>query len=90
MGPILQVDHLSVLYEGNGSPVPALRDVTFNISRGEVVGLVGESGAGKTTLAAALLQLLAPAARIVSGSVRFMGDDLTRLKEKELEKIRGA
>ena len=90
MGPVLQVDHLSVLYEGSGLPVPALRDVTFNISRVEIVGILGESGAGKTTLAAALLQLLAPAARIVSGSVRFMGDDLTRLKEKELEKIRGA
>ena len=90
MGPVLQVEHLSVRYEGSGSPVPALRDVTFNISRGEVVGLLGESGAGKTTLAAALLQLLAPTARIVSGSVRFMDKDLTRLKEKELEKIRGS
>ena len=90
MEPVLRVDNLSVLYEGNRLSVPALRDVTFEMSRGEVVGLLGESGAGKTTLAAALLQLLAPIARIMSGSVRFMGKDLTRLKEKELEKIRGA
>ena len=90
MEPVLQVENLSVHYERDGLPIPALRDVSFAIAAGEVVGLLGESGAGKTTLAAAVLQLLAPTARIVNGSVRFMGRDLTRLKEKDLERIRGA
>ena len=90
MEPVLQVENLSVHYEGGGLRVPAVRDVSFAISRGEVVGVLGESGAGKTTLALAVLQLLAPTARIVNGSVRFMGRDLTSLKEKELERIRGA
>ena len=87
MEPMLQVRNLSVQYEGSGSPVRAVRDVSFDISRGEVVGLLGESGAGKSTLAATLLQLLPPTARIVSGSVRLMKRELTRLKEKELEGI---
>ena len=90
MEPMLQVRNLSVQYEGSGSPVRAVRDVSFDISRGEVVGLLGESGAGKSTLAATLLQLLPPTTRIVSGSVRLMKRELTRLKEKELEGIRGA
>jgi oligopeptide/dipeptide ABC transporter ATP-binding protein len=90
MEAILQVDHLSVRYEGSGSPVSALRDVSFAVSRGEVVGLLGESGAGKSTLAAALLQLLAPTARIENGSIQFRDRDLTRLTERQLESIRGA
>ena len=63
MEPMLQVRNLSVQYEGSGSPVRAVRDVSFDISRGEVVGLLGESGAGKSTLAATLLQLLPPCGR---------------------------
>ena len=90
MEPVLQVRNLSVRYVGNGMPVPAVQDVSFDISRGEVVGLLGESGSGKSTLAAALLQLFAPTARIVNGSVHFMGHNLTQLGEKELERIRGA
>jgi oligopeptide/dipeptide ABC transporter ATP-binding protein len=90
MDPVLQVNNLSVRFEANGVLVPAVRDVSFDIVRGEVVGLLGESGSGKSTLAIALLQLLPPSGRIVGGSIRFKGRELGGLKEKELERIRGA
>lgn len=90
MRPVLQVRNLTVRFEGNGVPVPALRGISFDMQRGEVLGLVGESGSGKSTLAAALLQLLPPAGRIVGGSVLLHGHELTLLNEKQLERIRGA
>ena len=90
MDPVLHVRNLSVVYAGNALPVPAVRDVSFDIDRGEVVGVLGESGSGKTTLAVALLQLLPPVGKIVRGSVRFKGRELAGLQEKELERIRGA
>ena len=68
----------------------ALRDVSFEIPRGQVVGVLGESGAGKSTLAAALLGLLPVSARIESGSIKYLGRELTRLTEKQLQAIRGA
>lgn len=90
MHPELQIRNLGVLFEGNDAPVPALRDISFEIRRGEIVGLLGESGSGKSTLAAALLRLLPPAGRIVGGSVRLNGQELTVMAEKRLERIRGA
>jgi oligopeptide/dipeptide ABC transporter ATP-binding protein len=90
MDPVLQVRSLSVRFKSNGILVPAVRDVSFDIGRCEVVGVLGESGSGKSTLAIALLQLLAPSGKIVAGSIRFNGHELRGLDEKQLERIRGA
>jgi oligopeptide/dipeptide ABC transporter ATP-binding protein len=90
MAPILRVRSLSVVYAGNGLQVPAVRDVSFDVDRGEAVGILGESGSGKTTLALTLLQLLPRSGRIVSGSIQFNGRELAGLREKELESVRGA
>jgi ABC-type glutathione transport system ATPase component len=85
---LLKVENLTVQYCPQGAP--EIANVSFAIARGEVVGLAGESGCGKTTLALSLLRLLPPSARIVTGSIRFRGQELTALSERQLEAIRGA
>jgi ABC-type oligopeptide transport system ATPase subunit len=76
--PLLELDRLSAHYvTGRGTRVVrAVDEVSLTLRAGETLGVVGESGSGKTTLALTLLRLLPPAARIVSGAMRFEGEDL--------------
>lgn len=91
MNALLQVRNLTVHYHLEGEQeVAALRGVGFDISQGEIVGLLGESGCGKTTLARALLQLLPNRSRIGQGSIRLKGRELLGLKEREMRTVRGA
>jgi len=86
---LLRVNNLRVVFETPYGQVKAVDGVSFEIERGEVVGLVGESGSGKSTLGLSIMKLLPPNARILSGQVIYNGVDLLRLKEDELRKIRG-
>jgi len=70
-GPLLALDGVSVDF----GPVSAVKDVSLEVSEGEIFGLVGESGCGKTTLAMAVMGLL-PAAASVQGAIRFEGEDV--------------
>src|ERR1700731_1031247 len=91
MDDLLRVQRLTVSYRTvDGGEFPVISEVNFKIARGEVVGLLGESGSGKTTTALALAQLLPPNARVVRGSASFLGRELLSLNERELRKIRGA
>jgi len=72
-----------------GEPKVAIRDLDLAIRPGEILGLVGESGAGKTTLARSILNLPPSPGRISAGTVRFGGVDLLRLSERELQRRRG-
>jgi oligopeptide/dipeptide ABC transporter ATP-binding protein len=72
-----------------GRPKVVIRDLDFTISAGEIVGLVGESGAGKTTLARSILNRPPAPGRIAAGSIRFGGLDLLRLPERDLQRMRG-
>ena len=88
---ILNVDDLTVVYHSGNALVHAVNGVSFSLRRGETLALVGETGAGKTTIARAILQILPqPQAEIRSGSIRFEGQEFTEMPERELTKIRGA
>jgi oligopeptide/dipeptide ABC transporter ATP-binding protein len=88
---LLEVRDLAVRYEATPDlPVHALEEVSLDVAEGEAVGLLGESGCGKTTLLLAILGLLPPSAGVVRGSVRFRGRDLLGLAEREMQAIRGS
>jgi peptide/nickel transport system ATP-binding protein len=86
--PLLTIAHLSAVSTRDGDR-PVLRDVALTLQRGEVRGLVGESGAGKSTIAKALLGILPGTIRITSGQVVFEGRDLLTLPPRSLRDIMG-
>jgi peptide/nickel transport system ATP-binding protein len=88
--PLLRVQDLRVDYLSGGRFAPAVRGVSFDVNRGEVVALVGESGSGKTTVAHSVIGLLPPEGVVTNGSVQLRGRDITRLRERQLRGIRGA
>jgi peptide/nickel transport system ATP-binding protein len=87
--PLLSISGLSAVSDRDGG-TPILRDVSLTLQRGEVRGLVGESGAGKSTIAKAVLGILPRTVRIVGGFVNFEGRDLLQLPQKELRSIMGS
>ena len=87
----LQVKNLVVEYTAGKRIVHAVNRVSFDLKHGESIGIVGESGCGKSTIAKAILGILPDrGARIASGEIWFEGKNLVELPEKEMEKIRGA
>lgn len=87
---LLEISHLSVDYETARGDLKALRDISFNIRKGEIVGIVGESGCGKSTLISSILRLTAPNMRFRQGSIGFKGQDLLKISEPEIRKLRGS
>jgi ABC-type dipeptide/oligopeptide/nickel transport system ATPase component len=83
--PLLSV-RLTAGYPGRPA---VLRDASFDVEPGEILGLVGESGSGKSTLALAILRLLSYRGGSVSGEIQFQGHDLASLREKEMRTVRG-
>ena len=89
--PLLEVDDLSVRFTRHGQePFTAVDKVTFNVAPGEVVGLVGESGCGKSVTSLAIMRLLARRGNQVTGSVRFAGTELLTLPDAAMRDKRGA
>jgi len=86
--PVLEIKDLHVHYATPTGAVKAVNGANLTVYEGETVGLVGESGCGKTTLAMAILRLVQPPGRIVSGQVRLMGTDMVALSEEELRRVR--
>ncbi|MGH6943045.1 MAG: ABC transporter ATP-binding protein [Geminicoccaceae bacterium] len=89
-GPILEIEDLCVSYRSYGAaPLVALRGIDLSIEGGEIVGLVGESGAGKTTLARSIMGVVPPPGTIDAGRVRFDGRDLAGVTREHLRRLRG-
>ena len=86
--PILAVRDLTIEFESPTGPLRAVDGVSFDLRRGEILGLVGESGSGKTTTVMGLLRLLPPGGRVTAGSVTFDGMDLLALGPDELRALR--
>ena len=88
-GPILEIDKLSISFFTRLREIPAVMDFSVIVEPGEAVGLVGESGCGKSTVALGVMQDLGKNGRITGGTIRFKGRDLSTLSEEELRGIRG-
>ncbi len=88
-GPILEIDMLSISFFTRLREIPAVMDFSVTVQPGEAVGLVGESGCGKSTVALGVMQDLGVNGRIVGGSVKFKGRDMSEMSAQELRDIRG-
>ena len=87
--PVVKVENLAIAYETRQGDVNAVRDVSFNIHRGETLGLVGESGCGKSTVAYGLVNYLGRNGKIVKGDIWFQGQSLVGRSQEELRRLRG-
>ena len=87
--PLLEVDHLRVEFQTRRGTLAAVDDVSFAIGRGEVLGVVGESGAGKSLTGMAIIGLLEPPGQIAAGEIRLDGRRIDDLPQAELRRIRG-
>jgi peptide/nickel transport system ATP-binding protein len=89
MAPVLAVRDLSVVFDGDGGALAAVREVSLEVAPGEVLGLVGESGSGKSVTGLSLLGLIDPPGRIAAGSILFEGEELVGRPEFEMRRLRG-
>jgi peptide/nickel transport system ATP-binding protein len=87
--PLLEVRHLRVEFPTRRGTLVALDDISFDIAPGEILGVVGESGAGKSLTGAAIIGLLDPPGRIAAGEIRFGGRRIDDLPYEEMRKVRG-
>ena len=90
MEPILSVHHLETTFTGDFGSGDVVKDVSFDVFPGQTLCIVGESGCGKSVTCLSIMGLLGRGGRITGGSVRFDGQELTGLTEKELDQVRGS
>ncbi|MEJ2097457.1 MAG: ABC transporter ATP-binding protein [Deltaproteobacteria bacterium] len=86
---VIDVEHLSISYETRKGDVQAVRDVSFTVREGETIGLVGESGCGKSTIAFGIVNHLGPNGKITEGHIRFQDHELVGRTTAELNELRG-
>ena len=85
--PILEIDRLGISFFTRGGEIPAVMDFSCRVMPGRAMGLVGELGCGKSTVALAIMRDLPGAGRITSGAIRFEGRDMASLSDAELRAI---
>lgn len=87
--PLLKVDDLSVAFIGTAGILKAVSEVSFTLQRSEILGIVGESGSGKSITCLSILKLLPHPGQIISGEIRFDGEDIISKTPREMRAIRG-
>lgn len=87
---LLEIQNLSIVFDDIAGRLTAVHDASLSIQQGEIVGLIGESGSGKSVTAKAIMKLLTLGKKgCASGTIRFMGEDLLKLSERQMCRIRG-
>ena len=87
--PLLEIEDVRTVFAGAGGDVPAVDGVSFAVQRGRTLGIVGESGCGKSMLSLSVMRLVPPPGRIMRGRVLLDGKDLLRLSNAEMRAVRG-
>lgn len=88
--PVLECNNLSISYFTRAGEIPAVVDFNLRVMPGEAIGIVGESGCGKSTVALAIMQYMGKNGGIVGGEIKFNGDDMTAMSDDELRRLRGS
>lgn len=86
---ILEVNDLHTSFFTDAGEVKAVNGISFNLEPGKTLGIVGESGSGKSVTAYSVMQILAEAGRITGGEVKYLGEDITKWNNKQMQKFRG-
>ncbi len=89
MSHLLEIKNLQTHFPTRGGGVKAVDDVSFTVDEGELVGLVGESGSGKSITALSVMRLISAPGKIVGGSIKFKGEELTEMSAEQMRQIRG-
>ncbi len=89
-GPVLEIKDLNISYYTRAGEIPAVIDFSLSVQRGETIGLVGESGCGKSTVAMAIMNYMGANGGIKSGEILFKGRDIVKMTGDELRRIRGS
>lgn len=89
MADLLEIKNLSVSFDTAAGELQAVRDVSFSLSSGEILAIVGESGCGKSVLCKSIMKLLPDSAKIKGGSITVEGVDITSYRDRDMQKLRG-
>src|SRR6185312_15340730 len=87
--PIIEIENLSISFFTRKGEIPAVMDFSCTVMPGEAMGIVGESGCGKSTVALGVMRDLSNIGKIVGGRIKFQGRDMAEMSERELRAIRG-
>jgi len=87
--PLLEVNKINSVFPSGDKIVRAVNDVSFTLNEGEILGIVGESGCGKSTMLLSLLRLIRYPGKVESGEIRFRGNDLLQMRSRQMRAMRG-
>ena len=87
--PILEVKELKTHFLTDNGQIPAVNGVNFHLKKGEILGIVGESGCGKSVTSLSIMQLIQHPGKIVGGEILFNGENLVNFSEKKMRQVRG-
>lgn len=89
MRPLLEVDHVKIAFESDKEEVVSVEEVSFSVNPGETIGIVGESGCGKSVTSLSIMGLLGKNGKVKNGQILFEDEDLTKVTQQRLREIRG-